>query len=194
MHTIPTDLKKQNIILFLKPKQRLAFGLTNKKELEWIKPVLKFRRMSIAEKLAFIKSAKRAHITDDLIVEALSKELDNVLLELMSALPDTHQNKNLKHKIQKLMEKRLCDRNYKKLIKRTLLKTYIQYLLHEKKSVARFINGIESREVRSQAIEQYLLLTKDEMTPTTRKKWVEQIPDTYTREKTARMLQRTIRF
>lgn len=192
METTPTELKKQNILLFMTPRQRLAFALTSKKQMEWMAPILRFMELPVGEKIAFINTSQRSRLTDDLIVEALSKETDNVLLNILSGLPDNDANKKLKSKIQDAIETRLCDRNYKKLIKKTLLKTYIQYLLRGGRSVASFINRIKSPEVRSQAIEQYLLLTRNELTPNTLKKWVERIPDQYTRNKTRRVVQKTI--
>ena len=188
MDTTPTELKKQKILLFMKQKQRLAFALKSKKQMQWMRPILQFMDMPVAQKVAFIKSNRRAYITDDLIVEALRDQPDNVLLNLLSGLPDHERNKDIKHKIGDLIEKRLCDRGYKKLIKKTLLKTYIQYLLKTKKSVAHFLNRITSPEVKSQAIEQYLMLMKNDLTPTTKKKWVERIPDEYTRARTVRIL------
>lgn len=185
MQTTPPQLKKQNIFLFMTPKQRTAFALTSKTEMKWMRPILRFLDLPVAQKIMYIHSPSRVHLTDDIIVDAFSKELDNVVLRLLSGLPENDINKDLKQKIQKLLEKRLCDRNYKKLIKKTLLRNYIQYLLQQNKSVAHFLNRIESPEVKSQAIEQYLSLTQNEMTPTTRKKWVERIPLQYTR----RMLQ-----
>jgi len=188
METTPQQLKKGSILLYMTPKQRLSFALTNKAEMKWIRPILRFMDLPVDQKIVYVNSASRSHLTDDLIVEAFSKEMDNTILRLLGSLPEHDKNKPLKQKLQHLLEKRLFDRNYKKLIKKTLLKNYIQYLLRENKSVAHFLNRIDSPEVKSQAIEQYLLLTRNELTPTTRKKWVERIPDEMTREKTKRML------
>lgn len=188
METTPQQVKKANILLFMTPKQRLSFALTNKTDMKWIRPILQFMDLSADQKIKYVNSASRTYLTDDLIAEAFSKEMDNAILRLLSSLPKHEKNKQLKKKLQHLLEKRLFDRNYKKLIKRTLLRNYIQYLLRENKSVAHFLNQIESPEVKSQAIEQYLLLTRNELTPTTKKKWVERIPDELTRQKTKRML------
>ena len=170
------------------PKQRLSFALTNKAEMKWIQPILRFMELPASEKIVYINSPSRSHLTDDLIVESFSKEMDNSILALLSSLSDQDKNQSLKKKLQHLLEKRLMDRNYKKLIKKTLLKNYIQYLLRRGESVARFLNRIDSPEVKSQAIEQYLVLTRNDLTPGTRKKWIERIPDQFTRQKTRRIL------
>jgi hypothetical protein len=188
MDATPTQLKKQNILLYMTPRQRLTFALTNKSQMKWLNPIISFADLPIAEKIVYITGPSRKDLTDDIIVEALSKEFDHVLLGLMSGLPDNNKNKRLKHKLQELIEKRLCDGNYRKLIKKTLLKTYIQYLLGEKKSVARFINRIDNPLIKSQAIEQYLLLKNNNLTPNTKKKWLERIPDQHTRNKTIRTI------
>jgi len=180
MDTTPTDLKKHNILSFMTPKQRTAFALTSKTEMKWMRPLLEFMELPIAEKIIYIKdTSTRSTLTDDIILEALSKQLDNVLISLLTDLPTG--STRLKHKIQELLEKRLCDRNYRKLIKRTLLKNYIQYLLGEGKSVARFINTIKSPEVKSLAIEQYI--SSADITPNTRRKWAQKITDEHTRRK-----------
>lgn len=187
MDTTPQQLKKGNILLFMTPKQRLSFALTNKSQMKWIRPILRFMDLPVNEKIVSINSPSRSHLTDDLIVEAFSKEMDHSVLNLLTSLSNQEKNQSLKQKLHHLLEKRLMDRNYKKLIKKTLLKNYIQYLLREGKSVARFLNRIDSPEIRSQAIEQYLLLTRNDLTPGTRKKWIERIPDQLTRQKTKRM-------
>lgn len=179
MDTTPTDLKKQNIISFMTPKQRTAFALTSKTEMKWMRPILEFMGLPLAEKIVYIKGSSRSNLTDDIIMEVLSKQLDNVLISLLEELPES--SKRLQHKIQSLLEKRLCDWNYRKLIKKTLLKNYIQHLLRQNKSVARFINSIKKPQIRSLAIEQYLLTA--DITPNTRKKWIEKIPDQHTRRK-----------
>ena len=188
METTPQQLKKGNILLFMTPKQRLSFALTNKADMKWIRPILRFMELPVNEKIVYINSPARSHLTDDLIVEAFSKEMDHSILTLLGSLTDHKKDQSLKKKLQHLLEKRLMDRNYKKLIKKTLLKNYIQYLLREGKSVARFLNQINSPEVKSQAIEQYLLLSRNDLTPGTRKKWIERIPDQFTRQKTNRIL------
>lgn len=188
METTPQQLKKGNILVFMTPKQRLSFALTNKTEMKWIRPILRFMELPVNEKIIFINSPSRSHLTDDLIVDAFSKEMDNSILALLDSLSNHDKNQSLKQKLKHLLEKRLMDRNYKKLIKKTLLKNYIQYLLRRGESVARFLNQIESPEVKSQAIEQYLLLTRNDITPGTRKKWIERIPDQLTRHRTKRML------
>ena len=188
METTPQQLKKGSILLFMTPKQRLSFALTNKSQMKWMRPVLRFMGLPVSEKIVYLKSPSRSHLTDDLIVEAFSKEMYHHVLHLLTGLSNHEKNQSLKQKLQQMLEKRLMDRNYKKLIKKTLLKNYIQYLLREGKSVARFLNRIESPGVKSQAIEQYLLLVGDDLTPGTRKKWVERIPDQWTRQKTKRML------
>lgn len=188
METTPEQLKKGTIFLFLTPRQRLSFALTNKTDLAWTQPILRFMDLPVAGKIAYIQSPSRAHLTDDLIVEAFSKEKEGALLSLLSRLTDHDRNKKLKEKLRDRLEERLLDRNYKKLIKRTLLKDYIQYLMREGRSVPHFLNRITSPEVRSQAIEQFLLLARDDMTPTTLQKWVQRIPDPLTRQKTKRRL------
>lgn len=182
MDTTPTDLKKQNILSYMTPTQRIAFALTSKTEMKWMRPILDFVKLPIAEKIIYIKNAStRSRLTDDIIVESLSKQLDNVLISLLTDLPNDKSNLRLKHRIEELIEKRLCDRNYRKLIKKTLLKNYIQYLLRGGKSVARFINSIKSPEIKSFAIEQYLSVA--DITPNTRNKWIHEIQDEHTKRK-----------
>lgn len=188
MDATPTQLKKQNILLYATPKQRLALALTSKRQMKWLSPILQFSRMPVGEKIVYIKGPLRTNLTDDIIVAELSKEFDHVLIALLTELPDDHKNQRLKHKLRELIEKRLCDRNYRKLIKKSLLKSYIQHLMEQEKSVARFLNRIENPLIKSQAIEQYLLLRKNNLTPNTKKKWLGRIPDQHTRNKTTRAI------
>lgn len=181
MEGTPTQLKKENILSYMTPKQRVAFALTSKTELKWMRPMLDFMEMPITEKILYIKSSSRSNLTDDVIMEVLSKQLDNVLISLLEELPNNPLNMRLKKKIEGLIEKRLCDVSYKRLIKRTLLRSYIQYLSRQDKSISRFINSIKNPLIKSMAIEQYLSVA--DITPKTRKKWIGLIVDEHTRRK-----------
>lgn len=192
METVPTEIKKERITVYLKPSQRISFALSSKKELEWMRPLIEFMNMPMKQKITFLKtSPKASHIMDDIVVEYLLKQHDPVIMiSLLKELSD-EKHKSLKQKIRKVIEDRIRDRSYKKLIKKTLIQLYFQYLIQEKKSVSRFIETIQSPEVKSFAIEQYLLLKRKDFSPNTLKKWVEKIPDEYTRNKTIRTFRLT---
>lgn len=185
MQTIPTDVKRETIISFLKPTQRVSLALTNKKEFKWMRPILQFMNMSFDEKIVYLKTTPQLKIPNDIIMEAVEAQHNpQILISLLRDLPNTI----LKKKVRQLIEDRIRDRNYRKFIKKTLLQMYLQHLVEEGKSVSKFINTIQSPQVRSFAIEQYVLMHKKEISPATLKKWVEKIPDEYTRNKTARTL------
>jgi hypothetical protein len=186
METIPTETKRQGLLAFLTPTQRTALALTNKREYQWMRPILRFMDMPFAQKVVFLKTSPQWGVPDDLVMEALARQHDfPALLSLLGSLPDRLP---LKKRVRRLVEDRVRDRGYKKLLKKTFLQMYIAHLLHEHRSVPRFLHTIDSPEVRSYAIEQYLLLKKKDFTPTTLRKWVQRIPDEYTRTKTARTL------
>lgn len=187
MQTIPTEVKKQKITVYLTPSQRVSLALTSKKELQWLRPVIKFMNMSIKDKIIFLKKSPQAsHIMDEIVMESLSKEHDPIMfISLLKDLSD-ERHKSLKPKIRKLVEDRIRDRNYRKGLKPTMIELYLEYLLSEKKSVPRFINTIENAHIKSITIEKYIQLTKKDFTPTTLRKWIEKMPDEYTRTKTMR--------
>lgn len=189
MQTIPTELKKQRITVYLNPTQRVSFALTSKKELQWLRPIIKFMNMSMKEKINFLKtSPQSSHIMDEIVIEYLSKEHDPIMLiSLLKDLSD-EKHKSLKQKIRKLIEDRIRDRNYRKNIKMTLIELYLEYLILEKKSVPRFINTIQNPHVKSLTIEKYIQLTNKEkaLSPNTLRKWIDNMPDEYTRTKTMR--------
>lgn len=186
METLPTDIKKEKLIALLTPSQRVALAMTSKKQNQWVRPLLGFMNMSFPQKITYLKTSYRGEVPDDLILEAVAKQHDpQILISLLESLPDRMV---LKKKLRQLVEDRIRDRGYRKLLKKTLLQSYLQHLLREHRSIPRFINTIKSPEVQSFAIEQYLLLKKKEFSPMTIKKWVQKIPDEYTRAKTARTL------
>ena len=186
MKTIPTEIKKEHIITFLTPKQRTAFGMTAKDEMVWMRPIIDFVALPLKRKVAFLlDGSKRNRVPADVVIMSLQGEHDHVaLISLLEGLPEIP----LKQKLRRLLEGRIRDRKYKKLIKKTLLQLYLASLMKEKRSVSRFLNTIDSPEVRSFAIEQYLLLKKKDLSPNTMRKWVDKIPDEYTRNKTRRNL------
>lgn len=186
MKTIPTEVKKEAIIGFLTPKQRTAFALTAKDEMVWMRPIIDFVALPLKRKVAFLlDGSKRNRVPADVVIMSLQGEHDPVtLISLLERLPEVP----LKHKLRRMLEERIRDRKYKKLIKKTLLQLYLASMMKEKRSIPRFLNTIESPEVRSFAIEQYLLLKKKDLSPNTMMKWVDKIPDEYTRNKTRRTL------
>ena len=186
MKTIPTEVKKENIITFLTPKQRTAFAMTTKDQMMWMRPIIDFVALPLKQKVAFLLDpSQRNKVPADVVIMSLRDHHDPVeLISLLEGLPETPLKKKLRH----LIEGRIRDRKYKKLIKKTLLQLYFTSMMNEKRSVPRFLNTIESPEVRSFAIEQYLLLKKNDFSPNTMMKWVEKIPDQYTRNKTRRAL------
>lgn len=186
METAPTQVKKQKLVLYLTPSQRAALALTSKKELHWLQPILNFTRMSFNEKVHYLKTSPQIHVVDEVVLEELGKSHDMVaLISLLTELPE--RNRSLKKGLRKLVEDRLRDRQYKKLIKKTLLQMYFQHLLTENKSIPRFIDTIQSPEVRSLAIEQYLLLKRQDLSPRTIQKWVHNIQDPLTHRRAEKL-------
>lgn len=187
MQTTPTDVKKGKIVSFLTPRQRTAWALTSKKQLQWMRPILDFTNLPMTNKIQYLKTTETIDVPDDVILQALEKQHDpNILISLLTELPA--RNKHLKKKIESLIEKRIRDRNYRKLIKKTLIRIYLQYLIQQGKSVSRFLDSINSKEVKSFAIAEYVLLKRNDFSPRTLRKWTEKISDPMTREKTSRTL------
>jgi hypothetical protein len=185
MQDVPGQVKKENLVLFLKPAQRIALALTSKKESQWVSPILVFMRMPIAAKIAFLKGSSHTGIPDGVIMEALGKHHDPVaIVSLLTAMPDGA----LKDKVRGLVEDRIRDRSYRKLIKKTLLQIYLEYMIQNNKRVGRFFGTIQSPDVLSQAIEQYILLQKGKLTDRTLRGWAERIPDEITRNRVLRRL------
>lgn len=190
MQTVPTQLKKQRISVYLKPTQRISLALTSKKEYQWLRPIIAFMNMPIREKITFLKTSPQAsHIMDEIVMEYLSKEHDPiVLVSLLKDLTE-EKHKSLKQKIRKLLEERIRDRNYRKMLKPVLIELYLEYLWYEKRSIPRFISTIQNPHVKSMVIEKYIQLTnknKKELSPATLRRWIEKMPDEYTRTKTMR--------
>lgn len=190
MQTVPTQLKKQRISVYLKPTQRISWALTSKKEYQWLRPILAFMNMSIHEKIKFLKTSPQAsHIMDEIVMESLSKEHDPIVLVSLLKNLTENKHKSLKQKIRKLLEDRIRDRNYRKMLKPTLIELYLEYLWYEKRSIPRFISTIQNPHVKSMVIETYIQLTKKnkkELSPATLHRWIEKMPDEYTRTKTMR--------
>lgn len=186
MKTIPTEVKRDTLITFLTPKQRTALAMTTKGQMAWMRPIIAFIELPLKQRIAFLLDpSQRNKVPADIVIMSLHDQHDPVaLISLLEGLPEIP----LKRKLRHLLEERIRDRTYKKLIKKTLLQLYLASLLKEKRSVPRFLNTIESPEVRSFAMEQYLLLKKNEFSPKTMMKWIEKIPDEYTRTKTRRTL------
>lgn len=187
MQVTPTDVKKGKIVTLLTPRQRTAWALTSKNQMRWMRPILDFTNLSMSDKIQYLKTTPTFDVPDDIIIEALHKQHDpNVLISLLTGLPAQHRH--LKKKIEKLMEDRIRDRNYRKLIKKTLIRIYLQYLIQQGRSVSRFLDSIPSQEVKSFAIAEYLLLQRNQLSPRTLRKWTEKITDVHTREKTKNTL------
>lgn len=182
MENVPTQTKKQSMLSFLKPNQRVALALTNKKQSEWIRPILEFMRKPFSQKVIYIKTTGGVRIPDDIVMEALVEYHDPIdMIAIHSGLP----NGSLKDKVRKLMEDRIKNRDYRKLIKKTIIQLYFQYLVQigKTKTIPRFIHTIKSPQVKSTAIVEYINLTKNELSPSTLRKWVDEIPDEHTRRR-----------
>lgn len=183
MQRVPVQVKRQSIVSFLNPKQRAALSVTSKRQAAWLHPILAFMNKPLSQKISYIKTTESVNIPDDIIMETLATHHDPIVMtSLLSSLPD---NRPLKEKIRKLVQDRIRDRNYRKLIKKTIIQLYFQYLIQNGKikTIPRFIHTIDSPQVKSIAIVEYIHLAKSQLSTNTIKKWIDDIPDEYMRRK-----------
>lgn len=186
MNVVPDEVKREVLVLFLTPGQRVALALTSKGTARWMRPILAFMALPVAEKVALLRRGRCVGLTNGVILEALSQCHDP--LALISLLDDLPESK-LKEGIRKIVEDRIRDRSYRKLIKKTIVRAYLEHLIRHKKRVGRFLDTIKSPEVLSQAIEQHVLLQKDKLSRGTLEAWVARIPDKHIRDRVLRRIQ-----
>lgn len=171
---LPDEVRQEVLVVFLTRGERAALALTCRDEARWLRPILAFMALPMNEKMALARSGVRSGVV---VLEALSQCHDHVaLLSLLGGLKCA----SLREGVRKIIEDRIRDRSYRKLIKKTLIR---MYLSHYHGHVEHFLATIRSPEVLSQAIEQHILLHKNNTPAGVLMEWAARIPDPLTRHR-----------
>jgi len=167
MYGFPLDVKKR-IPQYLLPQQKLALALTNKEAHEWIEPDL------IREIIRHLPARQR-HLRlqkNPQERELFLRPKDFIALLDWDRFPDVFklletmdpQKERAKiSAIEKKLEEKILDYQFKKHLKNVLIQKYLEYLRDRRHDRFRQLRArAKNAEIRSRLIGEYLRLTDDE--------------------------------
>lgn len=174
---IPDEVKAGVLVLFLTPGERVALALTCRGESRWMRPILAFMALPVAKKITLLR--RGGGVNGGVVLEALNQCHDHVALMSLLGQSESEWGEG----VRVILENRIRDRAYRKLIKKTLTRMYLEHMIRHNEDVGRFLKTIKSPEVLSQAIEQHVLLQKDKLTDEALRGWAARIPDALIRHR-----------